>query len=315
MRPKWRFYCGGGIALAAFVIFLLPLLLPLGGPDVLPMDELIDENGVFTVVNDTQLYFVHEDGAGESVIFLHGYGGSSVDYRPLLTNLDGYDRYALDLPGFGLSQKGLDLDMSGQSLADAVAAFMESQGIDQAHIVAHDLGGNVALHLVENHPQRVQSVTLIAASIQTDATTPIPDALFDLPFLQRWARILLRAIIPKSNEIDLRSAIARDEVITPEVIANRERAFHTPDWDLALLALARDSSQSALDHSLNTINVPVLIVWGDSDGWIAPQTAYDLQAEIPGAEVVMLPGVGHIPMLEAPNALHDSLIDFWRAIQ
>jgi pimeloyl-ACP methyl ester carboxylesterase len=315
MRPKWRFYCGGGIALAAFVIFLLPFLLPLGGPDVLPLDSLIDENGAFTVVNGAQLYFVHEDGAGESVIFLHGYGGSSVDYRPMLTNLDGYDRYALDLPGFGLSQKGLDLDMSGQSLADAVAGFMASQGIDQAHIVAHDLGGNVALHLVENHPQRVQSVTLIAASIQTEATTPIPDALFDLPFLQRWARILLRAIIPKSNEIDLRSAIARDEVITAEVIASRERAFHTPDWDLALLALARDSSQSALGHPLNTINVPVLIVWGDADGWIAPQTAYDLESEIPGAAVVMLPEVGHIPMLEAPNALRDALIDFWRNIK
>lgn len=313
-RPKWPFYCSGAVVLAIFVIFALPFLLPLGGPEAHPLDELTDPNGAFIEVDGVEVYFVHEDGAGETVIFLHGFGGSSVDWRPLLTELDGYDRYALDLPGFGLSQKGLTLDLSGQSLADSVAAFMDTHGIEQAHIVAHDLGGNVALHLVQRHPQRVTSLSLVAVSVQTEATTPVPDALFDLPFLQRWARVLLRGIMPTSSEINLHSAIERDTVITPQLMQDNGRAFHTEDWDLALLALARDSSQSALEHPLDTLNVPVLIVWGEDDSWIAPQTAHDLQEQIPGAELVLLPGVGHIPMVEAPDALRDALRDFWQGI-
>ena len=189
-RPKWPFYCGGFIALAAFVIFALPFLLPLGGPDALPLNELVDTNGAFV----DEIYFVHKAGAGETIIFLHGFGGSSADWAYLLAEFDAYDRYSIDLPGFGLSEKGLALDLRGQSLADSVADFMDSQGISRAHIVAHDLGGNVALHLAGRHPDRVQSVTLVAAAIQTEATTPLPDALFDVPFVQRWARILLRAI-------------------------------------------------------------------------------------------------------------------------
>ena len=118
--------------------------------------------------------------------------------------------------------------------------------------------------------------------------------------------------LPESIEINLHSAVERDDVITPELIANSQRAFHTEDWDLALLALARDSSDSALDVPLESLNLPVLIVWGEDDGWIAPQTAHDLQARIPGAELVLLPGVGHLPMVEAPDALHRVLIDFWR---
>ena len=58
----------------------------------------------------------------------------------------------------------------------------------------------------------------------------------------------------------------------------------------------------------------MLIVWGAEDSWIAPERADDLAAQIPGAERVLLPGVGHLPMLEAPDELHAVLLTFWQGI-
>ena len=250
-RPPWRLACGGCLPLLIFLIFGLPFLLPLGGPDVIPLENLADENGAFINVNGVQVYFIHENGRDAPVIFLHGFGGSSADWSAVMTDLDEHERYALDLPGFGLSEKRLDLDLSGQALADDVAAFMDTQQIEAAHIVAHDLGGNVALHLAGRHPERVLSLTLVAAAVQTEPTTPVPDQLFEWSFAQHWARVLLRSIMPKANEINLNSAVEREDAITAEVIQNSERAFHTQDWDLALLALARDNSRSALGLSAN----------------------------------------------------------------
>lgn len=310
---RWSLGLAIGLGLALFIVIILPFMLPLGGFDPQPLSQLQDPNGHFIQINGLEVYYLYEAGPPDAatVLLIHGFGGSSGDWQALLELAEGYHVYAVDLVGMGLSQKGLDLDMRQQSQADTLAAFLQAQGIRQVHLVGHDMGANIAVHLAQRHPQYVQSLTLISASMLYEPTAPLPNWVFQTPFLQRWAQILTRAIMPETTEINLRSAAEKEAFITPALIAQQQRVYFTPDWDLALLALARDASQSYLAQPLQTLTPPTLIVWGDLDTWIAPATAAQLDADIPQSEVVMLSGVGHLPMLEAPLALWAALDRFW----
>lgn len=304
------------LLMLGFVLVILPFVLPLGGPAELPLADLQDPNGHWITLEGLQLYYIANDAPPNApmVLLIHGFGGSSADWQPLLGMAEGYQLYAVDLVGTGLSQKGLELDMTQQAQADLLAAFLESQNISQAHIVGHDMGANIAVHLAQRHPQQVQSLTLISASMLYDPTASLPTIIFDAPFLKRWSRILVRSIMPETTEINLRSAAEKEDFITSEFVTQSQRVYHTPDWDVSLLALARDASQSYLADPLQTLTIPTLILWGDLDTWIAPATAYQLEKAIPQSEVVMLSGVGHLPMLEAPSTVWDVLSDFWETL-
>ena len=310
-RQQFVMILGTGIFILTFAGCILPFLLPSGGIEEYPVEDLADSDGIFIEINEQRIYAVHQPGEGEPVLFIHGFGASSVSWRDILSALGGYDRYAIDLPGFGLSQKGLDLDLRHQTQAEIILAFMDVRQIDSAHIVAHDMGGNIAMHLAQRHPERILSLTLVAPALQYDSAGQLPQSLLDFAPLQRWGRILVRWIIPSSTEINLQSAIEQDAVIDDDLIEAYQRTYRTPDWDLSILALARDSSQSALAQPLQSLSVPVLIIWGESDKWIAPGTAEQIETDIPDARRVMLPGVGHLPMHEVPDQFTAVLLDFW----
>ncbi len=300
-----------GLLALSFALFILPYLLPLGGPEARPLDELADPDGEFIDLNGVAHYVVRQPGPGPAVLLVHGFGGASVDWEFLRPYLTEYDLYALDLAGFGLSEKGLALDMSHAVQAERLRALLDHYGLREVHLVGHDMGGNIALHLAQTHPERVQSLALIAPALIYHPTTPIPEWALQTGFIQRWARVFIRWIMPASTEINLRSAAERDSIVTPALIKAYQRPYHTPDWDLALLALARDSSQSPLPRALQQTPTRTLVLWGAADGWIAPQTAEQIAEDLPQARRVLLPGTGHLPMLEAPELSAVVLLNYW----
>jgi pimeloyl-ACP methyl ester carboxylesterase len=149
--------------------------------------------------------------------------------------------------------------------------------------------------------------------MQYEATGSLPNWVIDTPFLYRWARILIRSIMPESTAINLRSAAENDAILTDELIEDAQRVYHTRDWDLSLLALARDSNRNALAEPLQTMELPVLILWGEEDRWIAPDIGVKLEADFPHAQRRTFSEVGHLPMLEDPKAFAQALRIFWES--
>lgn len=300
------------LAIGLFSLFLLPYLLPLAGPKTVDPRAMADPDGAFVEVNRQQVYYVHLPGEGETVLLIHGQGGSTLSWRTTLPALQaaGYDVYALDLPGAGLSEKGLHLDYSHPALAEDVVAFMDSQGIEQAHLVAHAFSGNIVAHIALSHPERVRKLALVAPTLITEPAPEIPRWVFDLDFLERWTRVMLRLVAPEAVGEQLRSATKVDEVVTPALIADYSRMLHTPDWDYAVIGMLRDSHRNALIRPLSKVKAPVLLLWGDEDGWATPDHAQGLLKDFPDARLVTFEGVGHLPMHEVSDDFNAALIDF-----
>ncbi len=329
LEKRWRFKPNWPIliALAILVLLLLltglPFLLPLGGPSSVDPESLIDPNGAFVMLkNGERLYYVHEPPSGppggphggDTIVLLHGFGGSTVTWAetiPVLAEA-GYNVYALDLRGFGLSDKGWEANYSRDAQTVRLIAFMDALNINRAVLVGHSMGGGVAVAAALAHPERVSKLVLVDGAVLGESSFAVPDFLLKLPFTRRWAQFAIRrAVTPDLTADLLTDAAANDAAITPQLIDLYQRVLATPGWDLALLAMVRDTRRN---HPLpvSDLRVPTLIVWGEQDTWVSPADGAELERLIPGARRVVLPNVGHLPMHEAPSDFQAALVDFLR---
>lgn len=311
-RPQcWLLMVGGGLSILTFVILILPFLLPLGGPTATDPRHLADPSGAFIEIDGITLYYDHRPSANDAVILLHGLGGSTLSWQQTMPSLAaaGYDVYALDLPGAGLSEKGLSLDYSQPYLAGLILEWMDNIGLDHAHFAAHAFSANLALHILQQGPGRIDSLILVAPSIMTAPSPKAPRIIFDLPFLERWTRVLFRWILPEAVRDQLKSATRQDDVVTPQLVADYSRVMQTEGWELTPIGLLRDNHLNTLTLNLTEITLSVLLIWGTDDGWVPLSNAPTFQ-QIPHSQLITLDGVGHLPMHESPENFNAVLINF-----
>lgn len=263
--------------------------------DVVAEAALADLGGQFVSVNGRQIYFRRWRARGPRVVLIHGFGTANTSWSavgPLLARA-GYDTYALDLGGFGLSSKAWEAPYGHGEQADLVAAWMAQLGLDSATIVGHSMGGNVAAHLALRHPRRVARLVLETPAILSGlVTTPRRlRTLVQVPALRQAARLAVRRIIERSD-------FSQFEASNPQVL----RVLRTADWDLALVAMVRDSWANRLTpEELRRITVPTLLLWGADDQTIPVTDSVRLQALLPHARFVSMPDAGHMAHEEDPQ--------------
>jgi 2-hydroxymuconate-semialdehyde hydrolase len=120
--------------------------------------------GEFIDLGGARLYYyaAGSRGAGEPIIFLHGFPTSSHLWRDLIPILpDGYRTVVVDLLGFGRSDRPLGRDVSIPGHAQRVIALMDALRIEYAALVGHDVGGGIAQYLAVHHPTRIARLCLI----------------------------------------------------------------------------------------------------------------------------------------------------------
>jgi pimeloyl-ACP methyl ester carboxylesterase len=292
---------------------VLPYFLPLGGAEIVHPSRLADPDGGFVRIENETLYYTHTPGRGETIVLIHGFGGSTVTWWNTIPALAaaGYDVYAIDLLGFGLSGKGWNHDYSHAAQAERVIRLMDVMGLDRVHMVGHSMGGNVAAYIALTYPERVDHLVLVAAAIlDGDGAWGIPAFLLKPPFLRRWGQFLIRRALAPMFENLLFDAAYADDKITPEIEDGYRRALFTPEWDLGLMGITRDAGQNALPAPVSDIHAPTLILWGAEDAWVSPDDGVRLENLIPGAQRVELAGAGHLLMHEAPEAFNAVLLAF-----
>ena len=247
-----------------------------------------------------------------ALVLIHGFGGSTFGWRSVMAPLAarGWHVVALDLPGFGLSEKSWSFDYDHESQARYVLATMDQLGLARAVFVGHSMGGNVAAWIAALAPDRVAGLALIDAAIVSQAPGSTPAAtLLTLAPLRRLGRIAVRSAFSEATfGTLLRSAFAVQSAASPTTIAGYAASARLPDWDLALLGIIRDASKNALPRSLSEIvandGAPIrtFILWGASDSWVPPSAGEALHAQLPEAAYVVLPGVGHVAFEEDPGS-------------
>ena len=256
------------------------------------------------------------EGRGPTpVVFLHGFAAALTtwdDIAPLFP-ADRFTLYLLDLKGFGFSSKPRDGRYRPEDQAKVVAAFLEGQRLEGTVLIGHSLGGAIALLVLlgaRMQPGRIGRLILVAPAA-------FPQPL--LPVMSRLRRPLLGAAILHLIPLRLmvRFTLARvfhdQSVVTPE----RVRRYMTCFGSRGMAYVLQESCRAIVpEHYVDlprlypTIDLPVLIVWGERDRIIDPRCGERLAAEIPGARLVVIPGCGHNPHEERPRETFAALTAF-----
>ena len=243
---------------------------------------------------------------GAPVVLIHGFGTCSFLWRnvgPALA-LTQHTAYAVDLLGYGESDRPFDADFGLAAQADYLERALTALRVARAALVGVDIGAAIALRLAAIRPERVARLVLI----NPVAGDQIPAG--DIRAMQRnTARFALRVSRGLFGASSLLSPILTESVADPArmppVLIGRYLApFVGQEGVTHLLALARAVRPADLeDLDLTEVRAHTLIVRGEKDSWVDPEVARKLSAEIADCRVVSLPDVARLVPEEAPDEL------------
>ncbi|HEY0598101.1 alpha/beta hydrolase [Sphingopyxis sp.] len=261
---------------------------------------------------------IHYRDQGErgrpAIILLHGSNSSLQTWEPLVKRLGGTWRIVtLDLPGHGLTGGTPDKDYSAAGMIAAVDVVAAKLGLDHFVLGGNSMGGWVAWRYALAEPERVDALLLLDASgmpLRKGEKAPpsnIGFRVLEYPF-GRW---LATQITPRSLvEESVRGSVAKQAIVDDAMIDRYWELLRFPGNREATVLRARMDREPAMAARVGEIEAPTLILFGDRDRLINPSAAKTFNERIAGSEVVMLPGIGHLPMEEAPDATAAAIADF-----
>jgi pyruvate dehydrogenase E2 component (dihydrolipoamide acetyltransferase) len=232
-------------------------------------------------------------GEGPPVLLLHGFGG---DINIWVFNQEALSEaprtvYALDLPGHGQSSKDVgegDLD----SFVDTVAGFMDVMGIEKAHLVGHSMGGGIAASFALAHPERVESLILIASAGLGEEINGDYIEGFIAANRRREMKDVLGLLF------------ADPDLVTRQLVNDELRFKRMDGVDEALRTTADklfpDGRQAGVPD-LSGVEVPMLVIWGSEDKVVPVSHSENVPEH---ARVEVLDNTGHMPQMEAAGRVN-----------
>ena len=259
--------------------------------------------GEFVDVGGVRLYYYAAGtrGAGEPIIFLHGFPTSSHLWNAVVPLVPkGHRVVVVDLLGYGRSDPPDGHELTIRAHADRVLSLLEALGINYATVVGHDLGGGVAQSLALRHPARVSRLCLID-SVALDAWPgrEVKLARATMPLTRylpaTWILSVLRADLLRGYLVSERGAYSIDQYVRP---------FSTDSGRDSLVAhlASLDSAETrAMEPRLKDIVAPTAVIWGAEDPFLPRELGARLADAIPGATLDVVPDVRHFTPEEAPE--------------
>jgi pimeloyl-ACP methyl ester carboxylesterase len=251
----------------------------------------------------------HVIGAGPAVVLVHGWLSSSRIWEQLAGRLaQRFTVYTLDLSGFGESDKPL----SGYGIRNGsrlLYAFCAHFGLTHANVIGHDLGGAMAVKLAADHPDVVGRLVIISAPADEDqidlpttlwlVTVPIVGPIFYA--LGRVARPVRR--------LWMRPFVADSADLTEEMVDDAGRS--TPAAVSKTLSISRrEISGGRLARQARIIRIPLLVVAGEEDQIVDPQSVGVWAEGVERAEICLIDECGHVPMVERIAEFNAQILAF-----
>jgi pimeloyl-ACP methyl ester carboxylesterase len=256
-------------------------------------------------------------GRGSPVLCLHGLGATKASFLPTIAALAGDSKViAVDLPGFGESDKPLRAAYDAPYFAGAVVALLDQLGFDRVHLIGNSMGGRVAIEVGLLYPERVDRMALLSPALAW---------LRD----RRW-RWLLRAPLPMLGLVQPAPRVITEPIVRSLVPGGRGgwsaagvdeflRCYLTPRGRVAFYESARNvyldepHGEHGLWTRLAKMTPPALFVWGRNDQLVPIGFRKHVERVLPQASHQEL-DCGHVPQLEAPEPTHEAIGRFFAGV-
>ncbi len=260
-----------------------------------------------TIVDGVRWRSREVDGRGDPVVFVHGLLASSATWQEVIAPASyGRPAIAVDLPGFGCSDRPRPFDYTVGGEASGLLDFLDARGIERAVLVGNSLGGAAVMLVAANHPERVAALVLAAPAT--------PEMAIPWPLKLIRARLVGEAAMAMANRpivaYGLRHRLfARADRVTDRAIEDAWFPLTVPGTRRAALAAIRSNPRRYVGLE-DRLRVPTLILWGREDHLIPVREGERLAKRIAGSRLVVLPDAGHLTQREQPAAFARAVAEF-----
>ena len=250
----------------------------------------------FTLTSgDKLVYAENANLTGEPLLLIHGFGGNKDNFTRIADELEDYHLIIPDLLGFGESSKPMSADYRSQAQATRLHELLQAKELaSNIHIGGNSMGGAISVAYAANYPKDVKSLWLVDSAGFWSAGVPksLEGATLENnpllinskeDFYKMYDFVMYKPpYLPKS----VKAVFAQERINNKELDAKILEQIVTDNVE--------ERAQIIADYK-----IPTLVVWGEKDQVIKPETVNVIKDILPQAQVIMMEDIGHVPMIEA----------------
>ena len=275
--------------------------------------ELYPFQSHFLTIENNQLHYIDE-GAGTTLLFVHGTPEWSFGYRDVIKQLrKSFRCVAIDLLGFGLSDKPKGTDYSCAGHSRRLTKFIEHLDLKNFSVIANDFGGSISLSYVLDHPNNVNKIVLFNTwmrSLKNDKHYSGPAKILN-SWLGRFLYLNMNAPV---NTI-MPAAYGDKRKLSPEVHRHYKAALprgkRIAAYTFALELSNANEWWQNLWERLHTLSPnKFLFFWGMKDKFIPPYELENWKSRLPGIKCILFEDAGHFVQEEKPDEMSKAIEEF-----
>ena len=259
--------------------------------------------------------FVRDEGHGDPILLLHGFGANIFTWRYLFADLKENHRViAVDMKGFGKSDKPYDQEYSAFDQAKLISKLIKKLKLKNLTLLGHSYGGGVAFATffkLRGEENKAIKNLIILDGLAYKQPIPFFLKVIRMPFISHYGM----AIVPP--EVHTRASLAysyqNKKRITDEAVSN----YATPYYSLDSIYAARQTARQIIPKDIDTytklyptIKIPTLLIWCRHDRVVPLINGFKLNSTLPNSKLEIIGDCGHIPHEEAPTETANAILDF-----
>ena len=256
-----------------------------------------------------QHYFIQDTGPREAptIVLLHGFGASLQTWDAWGTELEKQWRVVrIDVPAFGLTGPAVNQDYSDEADVVRLLALFDQLDLPQAIVGGHSMGGRIAWNFAATHPERVSHLLLVSPDGFPDPRSTTEHTYQVSP----WLGLMKYSLPAWALKMGVAPAYGDEKLLTADTMRRYQDMMRAPGVRTALIDRMRQSRNSDPVPRLQSLKMPVLLVWGEKDAFIPISNAQDYLKAIPHAVLATIPQAGHVVHEEASQPSVQAVKEF-----
>ena len=268
-----------------------------------------EEKGLFFDSLKGPIFYQINGGRNkETILLIHGLGASAYCWRKVVPLLEeDYRVVSFDLWGFGKSSKETLLDMDIDEHVQIIEDLLDFLNIDKIHVVGNSMGAHIGLWFAKQRPDRVDKVVAISPAAYPKL---VPQYIRRMKWISNWTPWVINHNFIRGMLINV---LGNPHNIDTEMVEAYMEPYLDPKAHTSFAASLRVIEDERVFNSLNTIDKPVLTLWGERDRVIPRKVINKIVAQLPYVELKTHPKSGHCPMEEHPDWCAENIVSFLKS--